>query len=194
MSTTCDPKWAHTKHPLVLWIPAYVFVCAYFCACERRKERAIQRESKCLQDLMIECSTNMIVITRCLSLSGKGNLTRIITIPPPSVKGCRAACASKLISLSSCSVFLSQDKHMPEYDLLPCKSGCETLSSHPLVCFLVFDGMFVCPPGVGLFSVTQSCWEVCLCIYVTFIPIKMVSNSGWDHGWSHIIYVIKIGF
>lgn len=139
-----------------------------FYACERKKERAGQRESKCLQDLMIECSTNMIVITRCLSLSGKGNLTRIITLPPPSVKGRRTARTSKLISLGSCSAFLSLDKRIPKYDPLPFKSDCETLSSHPLVCFLVFDGMFVCPPGVGLFSVTlhwqRSCWEVCLCI------------------------------
>lgn len=153
LSTTCDPKWAHTKHALVLWIPADVclnisFICLHaflWVWLWVRKERARQRErkNKCLLDLMTECSTNMIAIARCLSLSGKGNLSGIITIPPPSVKGRRTARTSKLISLSSCSAFLSQDKHMPEYDLLPCKS--------PLVCFPVFDGVFVCPPGVGLF-------------------------------------------
>lgn len=121
------------------YLRMYIYMFArIFCACEWRTERARQRERKCLQDLMTECSTNMIVITWCLSLGGKGNLTRVITIPPPSVEGRRIAHTSKLQSLSSCSAFLSQDKRMPEYDLLPCESGCKTHSPLTRLCVLLY--------------------------------------------------------
>lgn len=115
---------------------ARIFMCV--SRGKRKSELDGERKSKRLQDLMTECSTNMIVIARCLSLSGKGNLTGIITIHPPSAEGRRTAHTSKLISLSSFSAFLSQDKHMPEYDLLPCLSGCDTYS--PLSSFLFSAG------------------------------------------------------
>lgn len=111
---------------------------------------------------------------RCLALSGKGNLTGIITIPPPSAEGRCSAHTSELISLSSFSAFLSQDKHMPEYDLLPCLSGCDTHTplTHLFV-FCVFDGMFVCPPGCGLFFCSTSLAETLLgCGFVYLIGMQ----------------------
>lgn len=55
-----------------------------------------------------------------------------------SAEGRRTAHMSKLISLSSFSAFLSRDKHMPEYDLLPCLSGSDAYS--PLFSFLFLTG------------------------------------------------------
>lgn len=125
---------------------------------------------------MTECSTNMIAIARCLSLSGKGNLSGIITIPPPSVKGRRTARTSKLISLSLCSAFLSQ-----EYDLLPCKSPLTRLCV-----FLYLMGcLFVHLVLVCFFGNTSLAEELLGSVFVYLTGtwrdvafIKMVSYSG----------------
>ncbi len=141
---------------------------------------------------MTECSTNMIVITRCLLMSGKGNLTGIITIPSPSAEGQRTAHTSKLISLSSFSAFLSQDKHMPDYDSLPCLSGCDAYVPRQDVCLSTWWRFVFCSTslavellGRGFVYLIGRRWDI------VFIRIKMVSCGGWDRMQESHIYVIE---
>lgn len=173
-------------------------VCLFkmcFCMCKQKKERARQRESKCLQDLMIECSTNMIVITWCLSLSCKSNLTHIITIPPPSVKGRRTARTSKLISLSSCSAFVSQDN--PSMICFPVNLVVKhALLSRACVFSCIWRDVCLSTWCWFVFCNTSLAEELLRSVFVyligtwrdvTFNPIKMVSYSGWDHVWGGVI-------
>ncbi len=58
--------------------------------------------------------------------------------------------ASKLISLSSFSAFLSQDKHMPDYDSLPCLSGCDAYVPRQDVCLSTWWRFVFCSTSLAV--------------------------------------------
>lgn len=143
------------------WFCEYLHMCAFYmfarifvCESGRKREKSELDRGKRLQDLMTECSTNTIVIAdACRWVAKAISLALLLYLHRAHINNSK---------LSLC--FFSEDKPVPELDLLQCLSACETHS--PLA-------RFVCLPTWCwfVFRNTSLAEELLGTVFVCFIGL-----------------------